>query len=76
MPVAAFTYISTETATGLFASPESVLTFESSNALKISTSFYDFITGNKSSNKIVEDPISNLSTSSDRQAKIKTKEKT
>ena len=39
-----------------------------------SKSFYDFITGNKSSTKIVEDPIS--STSADRQKKIKTKEKT
>ena len=41
-----------------------------------SKSFYDFITGNGSSAKIVEDPISQLSTSLERKKKIKNKEKT
>ena len=41
-----------------------------------SRSFINFITGNSSSTKIIEDPISSLSTSSDRKTKLKNKEKT
>lgn len=40
-----------------------------------SKNFYNLLSGNGASTKIIEDPISNLSTSSDRKTKIKNKEK-